>query len=125
MCIRDSTRTVYAGLVDYIAEFCKARDYTYDIDPKLRAEVPAEGSDVDDLADSIQLPLQMRDYQKQAVIHAMTEKRCLLLSPTASGKSLIIYMLCRYYPMKKLIIVPTTGLVHQMASDFEEYGYSE
>ena len=119
------TRTVYAGLVDYIAEFCKARDYTYDVDPKLRAEVVAEGSDVDDLADSIQLPLQMRDYQKQAVIHAMTEKRCLLLSPTASGKSLIIYMLCRYYPMKKLIIVPTTGLVHQMASDFEEYGYSE
>ena len=38
------TRTVYAGLADYIAEFCKARDYTYDVDPKLRAEVVAEGS---------------------------------------------------------------------------------
>lgn len=119
------TRTVYAGLVDYVVEFCNARNYTYNVDHKLLAEIPAEGSDVDDLADSIQLPLQMRDYQKHAVVHAMTEKRCLLLSPTASGKSLIIYMLCRYYPMKKLIIVPTTGLVHQMASDFKDYGYDE
>ena len=32
-------------------------------------------------------------------------------------------MLARHYPMKKLIVVPTTGLVHQMASDFAEYGY--
>ena len=119
------TRTVYAGLTDYIAEFCRARDYAYEIDPKLQAEVPLESSDVDDLADVIKLPLEMRDYQKQAIVHAMTHKRCLLLSPTASGKSLIIYMLCRYYPMKKLIIVPTTGLVHQMASDFKDYGYDE
>ena len=32
-------------------------------------------------------------------------------------------MLARYYPGKKLIVVPTTSLVHQMASDFSEYGY--
>ena len=49
----------------------------------------------------------------------------MLVSPTASGKSMIIYMLARYYPMKKLIIVPTTGLVAQLASDFHEYGYAD
>ncbi len=118
------TRTVYAGLVDYIEEFCKARNYDVEIDPKLQAEVPV-GFDVDDLSKSIGLELEPRDYQKQAVLHCATKRRCLLLSPTASGKSLIIYMLCRNYPMKKLLIVPTTGLVHQMASDFEQYGYKD
>jgi superfamily II DNA or RNA helicase len=47
-----------------------------------------------------------------------------LLSPTASGKSFIIYLLTRYYNVKTLIIVPTTTLVHQLAKDFEDYGYS-
>ena len=51
--------------------------------------------------------------------------RQLLLSPTASGKSLIIYLLTRYYNKKTIIIVPTTSLVEQMAKDFIDYGYGE
>ena len=53
--------------------------------------------------------------------------RSLIVSPTASGKSLIIYALTRYYQMaglKTLILVPTTSLVEQMYSDFEDYGWS-
>ena len=73
------TRTVYAGLVDYIEEFCKARNYDVEIDPKLQAEVPV-GFDVDDLSKSIGLELEPRDYQKQAVLHCATKRRCLLLS---------------------------------------------
>lgn len=42
-----------------------------------------------------------------------------------SGKSLIIYLLTRFYDTKTLIIVPTTSLVSQMASDFESYGYKD
>jgi superfamily II DNA or RNA helicase len=51
----------------------------------------------------------------------------LLLSPTGSGKSLMIYALVRYYldiipkDKKILIVVPTTGLVSQMYSDFSDY----
>jgi len=61
------------------------------------------------------------------VHHAMQEERCLLLSPTGSGKSLIIYSLLRYYldkipkDKKVLIIVPTVSLVEQMISDFTDY----
>jgi len=51
--------------------------------------------------------------------------RQLLLSPTASGKSLIIYLLARYYNKKTIIIVPTTSLVEQMAKDFIDYGYDK
>jgi superfamily II DNA or RNA helicase len=50
----------------------------------------------------------------------------LLLSPTGSGKSLIIYLLARFYleeqDKKLLIIVPTISLVAQMTKDFEDYG---
>jgi superfamily II DNA or RNA helicase len=69
----------------------------------------------------------IHDYQMNAIFHAVKRKRCLLLSPTGSGKSMIIYCLMRYYletlpkDKKILIIVPTTGLVQQMISDFAEY----
>ena len=82
-------------------------------------------NEVDDLAKIFGLTLDPRDYQKRAIAHAIRNKRCMMLSPTASGKSLIIYMLSRYYPEKKLIEVPTTALVHQMASDFKDYGYQD
>jgi len=71
--------------------------------------------------------LKVRDYQIDAVHHAISRGRALLVSPTASGKSLIIYSLVRYYHMmglKTLILVPTTSLVEQMYSDFEDYGWS-
>lgn len=120
------TRTIYAGLTNYIVDFCTARGYSIEVDKKLTTRAIFKDSEVDDLAKSVKLTLEPRDYQKCAIAHAVRNKRCLLLSPTASGKSLIIYMLCRHYAtMKKLIVVPTTALVHQMASDFEEYGYTK
>jgi len=55
----------------------------------------------------------------------MRNKRTLLLSPTSSGKSLIIYLLVRqllkYKCKKGLIVVPTTSLVEQLYSDFADY----
>ena len=65
----------------------------------------------------------MRDYQLNAFVHAIRKNRCLLLSPTASGKSLIIYTILRYLEGKKaLVIVPTTSLVSQLYTDFNDYG---
>jgi superfamily II DNA or RNA helicase len=66
-------------------------------------------------------------HQIDAVTHALNEKRCLLLSPTGSGKSLVIYSLLRFYldkipkDKKILVVVPTVSLVSQMHSDFVEY----
>ena len=64
-----------------------------------------------------------------AVVHALKSDRAMLLSPTASGKSFIIYLLTRFHVdaerRKVLIVVPTTSLVEQMASDFIEYNNGE
>ena len=71
------------------------------------------------------LPFEPRDYQMEAVETTLKYGRQLLLSPTASGKSLIIYLLARWYNKKTVIIVPTTSLVEQMTKDFKEYGYDK
>ena len=71
--------------------------------------------------------LKLRDYQIDAVHRAIARNRTLIVSPTASGKSLVIYSLVRYYHtmgLKTLILVPTTSLVEQMYTDFEDYGWS-
>jgi len=73
------------------------------------------------------LPFAPRDYQYDAFTHALENKRGVLVSPTGSGKSMIIYLLMRYYfdshDKKVLVIVPTTGLVEQMYNDFKSYGF--
>jgi superfamily II DNA or RNA helicase len=59
-------------------------------------------------------------------MHAVKNNRAMMLSPTASGKSLIIYMVSKWFQkQRKLIIVPTTSLVYQMQSDFVGYGCDE
>ena len=73
-------------------------------------------------------PFEMRDYQYEAVAHAIQRKRSVLVSPTGSGKSFIIYNLMRWYmeqenARKVLVVVPTTSLVEQMYADFESYGF--
>jgi superfamily II DNA or RNA helicase len=79
--------------------------------------------------DSLKLPFSIRDYQLDAVEKGLQRKRGILLSPTGSGKSLIIYVLLSWYlsrhRKKALVIVPTTSLVEQMTSDFQSYGMPE
>ena len=119
--------TIYAGLLSHIEQFAQDRDYDvqyHDSSVGLTEEFSLqEGKE---FVDTLKLPVTIRDYQLNAFVHAVRKKRCLLLSPTASGKSLIIYALMRYYEGKKaLIIVPTTSLVSQLYGDFDHYGQNE
>lgn len=69
-------------------------------------------------------PIEVHDYQIEAIHYTLKYNRALLLSPTSSGKSLIIYALVRAYLRKKkriLIAVPSTMLVNQLISDFKDY----
>lgn len=73
-------------------------------------------------------PIEIRDYQLEAVKEAVTKNRSLLLSPTGSGKSLILYLLMRWNLHKgrrQLLLVPQTSLVEQMYKDFEDYSSTE
>ena len=77
-------------------------------------------------------PITIRDYQREAFKYSVQKDRCLLVSPTASGKSLIVYLMLIFNLLrlkdtkqdKILIIVPTTSLVEQLFKDFKDYGYN-
>lgn len=117
--------TLYIGLLDYLKEFCKSRSYELEIDPSLSEKVPVSKQKVSEFLKTLELPFEARDYQIDAIHNAIHTNRSLLLSPTGSGKSLIIYALTRFYNKKTLIIVPTISLVSQMFSDFKEYSKNQ
>ena len=135
-----------AGLYPFVEEFCKRNNYS------LLTKSSDYGSLVDkDEQDPNQIfeyikdlkltsrgqNIEIRDYQFDAVMKALNLNRCVLLSPTGSGKSLIIYCLSQIwlkyltdgfrYPKsgRVLIVVPTTSLVEQMQKDFVDYGLNE
>jgi hypothetical protein len=118
------TGVVYAGLAKKIKKFCEARGYTVSFDNELTYE-NISLTELQEFIRSLNLPAdkQERDYQVQSVLKCLRSNRRTLLSPTSSGKSLMIYMITQWYKKKTLIIVPTTGLVEQMANDFISYGY--
>ena len=112
---------IYYGLKNRVQRF--ASDREYELIDKTN-DLIEHISNEDYLKFLISFPCEykLRDYQNAAIRHSIDVRRCVLLSPTASGKSLIIYYLVRYYfPRKSLIIVPTLSLVSQMYSDFESY----
>ncbi len=117
------TNKIYIGLLPYVDEFCRERGY--DIVGINDIIGNKERQPNEEFIEELGLPFEPRDYQLEAFRSAVQYGRQLLLSPTASGKSLIIYLLARYYNKKTVIIVPTTSLVEQMAKDFEDYGYDK
>jgi superfamily II DNA or RNA helicase len=125
------TGEIYVGLLDKVVEKLKLHQYTYEfvenkyygLPFEVNEEISMEG--VKDYVNSI-CAFKPRDYQIEAVYGALRYNRKLLISPTASGKSLIIYALVRYYVDKNqkiLLVVPTTSLVEQMYKDFQDYGW--
>ena len=127
------TKELDVGLYQHLRKFCADRHYPLEgIDhpeygfPAARNEVDHPGL-IKEMA-SWNMPYEARDYQYKAIAHGIEHKRCILLSPTGSGKSFIIYNLMRWtmprihHTKRTLVIVPTTSLVEQMYKDFGDYG---
>ena len=126
------TGEIYVGLLEYIKGFCDRNQIDYILEEGVENERNIVREVVRNFIRSLKpksqgKSLKVRDYQIDAVHHCIARNRALIVSPTASGKSLVIYSLVRYYHMmglKTLILVPTTSLVEQMYTDFEDYGWS-
>ena len=117
---------LYVGLFSKLVKFCEDRGYDLKAPDHLYVaeEIPDDYGY--QIAKEIDCKFEPRDYQNQYVVDAIRDSRSLSLSPTSSGKSLIIYLITQHYLQtynhRTLIIVPTISLVHQMAGDFVDYG---
>jgi superfamily II DNA or RNA helicase len=126
-----NTGEINAGLYYAIKKFAMQRGYGIKVDGG-PCGFPYATNKVNHLEtmnwmETLGIPFKPRDYQYDAITHAITYKRCVLVSPTGSGKSFIIYLLMQWYmanhDKKILLIVPTTSLVEQMYADFRDYGF--
>jgi len=117
---------IYVGLSEYIYKFATAKKYT--ISGGVRTPLEIDVGTVQSFIDGLQSTVTIRDYQLDAIQHSIRNGRCILVSPTASGKSFVIYILIRYYQQildnsHILLLVPRSSLVEQMYTDFQDYGW--
>lgn len=126
------TGEIYVGLLDKIISWAKKSDYSVEFEDNKFYGAPFEENEdislegVKDFMSRI-TSYKPRDYQIEAVYDALRFNRKLIVSPTGSGKSLMIYAVVRYFAetgRKILLVVPTTSLVEQMFKDFEDYGWN-
>lgn len=117
-------RILYTGLVHDLEQFCK--DSGYKFVNNLQQARKFTYAEVEKFCTTLDLPFPPYEYQIQAVVDTLNDNcRGIILSPTGSGKSLIIYILSRMLNKKTLIVVPTKSLVRQMANDFKSYNYKD
>jgi len=119
--------TLPSGLLYHVEKFASQRGY--EILNEIQ-QANTENCNIPELSLSNSgNPISLRDYQSVAINHALKFRRSLLVSPTGSGKSLMIYMIMRWYleasNKNALIVVPTTSLVEQLWKDFADYSSND
>jgi len=123
-----ATGKIYMGLLPYVCKFLKKQGHKVQLSEEFRPKNVDKNLTKKFIRSIEKGKFRARDYQIDAIHKIICDNRGLILSPTGSGKSFIIYALVRYYTQKLqdkkiLIVVPTTGLVEQMYSDFADYGW--
>jgi superfamily II DNA or RNA helicase len=122
-------KTLYVGLLKYVQDFADRNEYEIKYLNDVVTTTDISTKEVKEYAEWLNLhgrgePIEIRDYELDAIHKALTTERTVLLSPTASGKSLIIYTTMRHHleeGRKCILVVPTTSLVEQMYADFKDY----
>ena len=115
---------IYSGLIDQVKEFAESREYEIEIEESLQ-EDDFSIEQAREFIATLNIPLEVRDYQLEGFVHAVRARRGVLVCPTGGGKSLMMYLLARWYNKKTLIIVPNIGLVHQFLAEIKGYGYTD
>lgn len=131
-------KRMYTGLLFELIKFIKKRGYTYTLSDDLIPKSFIERDDVVNVCKEFIKPhdkgepIELYDYQYDAVHYMLNSNRSICLAATSAGKSLSIYAAVRMYQLADgfegktiLIVVPSKMLVEQMYGDFENYSSYE
>lgn len=125
-----NSSTLPSGLFGILTKFAQDRDYNLIDKRTLSGNEKPSDEQIDTFLKGLEphssgKKIDHYDYQVRSCKIAIQDERATILSSTSSGKSLIIYSLIRWYQErtkgKILVLVPTTNLVDQMYSDFDDY----
>lgn len=119
--INGLTHQFYTGLVPELVSRAFKIGIKIDVDPEIRPPKPDLES-AQQFLDTLDLEFDPYDFQVEAFFETLKRRRLLVISPTSSGKSLIIFLITKFLNLKTLIICPTVKLVKQMTKDLSEYG---
>lgn len=111
------------GLKDKIIKYLEQNKISY-IDNTKDIKETLDDEEFDQFIEKLDLPFPPRFFQMDGARLSLEQKRIVILSATGSGKSLIIYILFRWFiykGLKTLLVVPDVGLKNQMYSDMIEY----
>lgn len=121
--IRD--RKLPIGLIGDFIKYLNEAGYSYEIDKTYGNLITKY--EIDSFLEKQEewSKFTLYDFQEKVVLNLFKINKGLILSPTGSGKSLIIFSIVRflleYTDMNILLTVPTTQLVEQMYKDFVSY----
>jgi len=120
---RYNNETMYLGLIEELYKFFNHFDYSYEFTFKKEDNYSKEL--YEETLKLLSSNITLREHQETAIDFAIKNNRGIIVSATASGKSLVIYFLTMYYLLKGLkkilIIVPRVDLVNQLKNQFLEY----
>ena len=128
-----ATKSLPAGLTYQLCKWLDRHNYSWEFKNSKFYGVPYE-TDERIFHEGVELfmnkisNVKPREYQVDTVFHALKEYRKTIVSPTGSGKSLMIYAISRYLKSidkRTIIVVPSKSLVEQMYKDFVDYGWGE
>lgn len=123
-----TTKLLPMGLIVDLAKFCHTNGYELKIDPKLKTIKLRD--EIEEFASKFgtytnKMPEGKYQFQADLFRQVLAMNKALVLSPTGSGKSSVIYLLTRflleYTEGDILITVPSLGLISQLRSDFQSY----
>lgn len=124
--------TIRPGHSEEIREFCDKMGYelSFEFDDPDMSEWTEERVqawvDTIEIFDDSGERIRPYDFQVRSVYETIQRRRLVVLSPTSSGKSLIIYLICLWIlahggGRRVLVTVPRVQLVRQLAGDFADY----
>jgi superfamily II DNA or RNA helicase len=129
-----SNGEIYCGLLDRVIAKINSYGYSYEFKNskfygcpfEVNEKITKEGVSGFVNALGKKASIEPYEYQIDTIYECLRYNRKTVVSATSSGKSFMIYCISKYYLMNDLRILcvfPTTSLIHQMAGDWNEYGF--
>lgn len=109
----------------------RLKSYSVTLDQRLRNTREITEEEIIEWVDGLGLPPHIvpHDYQYRAVFLAIKYRRLTELADTGAGKTLIMYLIIRFWyelgNNRTLIMVPSVLLAKQALEDFVSYGWKD